>query len=430
MRESALEHKQGRKRLLHNILSLYLLQGLNYIIPLAVLPYLVRVLGMEVYGLVAFSQAFAQYFTMLTDYGFNLSATRFVAQHRSDQSRVRSMFWQVLILKFGLMLAGLALLFAIVITIPRFRHDGAYFLFAFLTVVGNVLFPQWYFQGIEKMRYISAFTGIAKIISAGLLYVFVHGPGDGLLAVVIQSCGMLLAGLMGISVALRDIGPRFELPDWSSLRETVCEGWHLFISTAAVSLYTNTNMVLVGLLAGNVEAGYFSAAEKLIRAMSGLIGPITQAVFPHVNSIAIRSRAAALNLISKTLRWTAGITLLASVAMFVLARLIATLCFGRIAAAGSVPVMRWIALLPFLIAVSNVLGIQTMLTFGLDRQFSRILLASGALNIVLAVPLIHLFGAQGAGASVLVTETAVTVTMMVLLQMHDIHVLVPRSIEG
>ncbi len=429
MTEATAEHKQSRGRLLDNIVSLYLLQGLNYIIPMAVLPYLVRVLGMEVYGLVAFSQAFAQYFTILSDYGFNLSATRYVAQNRANLAQVRSMFWQVLILKSALMLVGLALLFAIVFTIPRFRHDGAYFLFAFLTVVGNVLFPQWYFQGVEKMRYISAFTGVAKLISAGLLFVFVHGPGDGLLAVVIQSCGALLAGLMGISMALRHIGLRFEVPDWASLRETLCEGWHLFISTAAVSLYTNTNMVLVGLLAGNVEAGYFSAAEKLIRAMTGLIGPITQAVFPHINSLAIRSRDAALNLISKTLRWMGGITFLSSVAMFALARPIAKLCFGA-TAAGSVPVMRWIALLPFLIAISNVLGIQTMLTFGLDRQFSRILLASGVLNIVLGIPLIHLFGAQGAGASVLITEACVAVTMMILLPLHDIHVLVPRSVEG
>jgi len=427
MIESREEHKAGRRRLLDNIASLYLLQGLNYVIPMAVLPYLVRVLGMEVYGLVAFSQAFAQYFTILTDYGFNLSATRFVAQHRSDQSAVRQMFWQVLILKAALMILGLVLLLVIVATIPRFQHDGAYLSVAFIAVVGNVIFPQWYFQGIEKMRYISICTGIARIISAALLFVFVHGPGDGLLALIIQSGGTLIAGFMGIISAFHVIGLQVEFPTLASLRKTVYAGWHLFISTAAVSLYSNTNMFLVGLLAGNVEAGYFSAAEKLIRAMSGLIGPITQAIFPHINSLAHRSREVALRLISKSLCWMVAVTLVSSLGMLALAKPIAILCFG-VAAFGSVPIIRWIAPLPLLIAISNVLGIQTMLTFGLDRQFSRILLASGILNVVIGVPLIHFFAAQGAGAAVLITEMTVAVTMIVVLQKHGIHVLFPRSI--
>ena len=95
-----------------------------------------------------------------------------------------------------------------------------------------------------------------------------------------------------------------------------------------------------------------------------------------------------------------GFALLPVIAIFVFARPIATLCFGY-AAEGAIPVMRWIAPLPLLVAVTSVLGVLTMLTFGLDKQFSRILIAAGILNLVLAVPLISTFAAQGAGASVL-----------------------------
>jgi len=67
--------RQGdRSRLADNVISLYVLQGLNYLIPIAVLPYLVRVLGLDMYGLMAFAQSFAQYFTILTDYGFGFSS--------------------------------------------------------------------------------------------------------------------------------------------------------------------------------------------------------------------------------------------------------------------------------------------------------------------------------------------------------------------
>lgn len=194
-------------------------------------------------------------------------------------------------------------------------------------------------------------------------------------------------------------------------------------------MYTNTNVFLVGLLAGNVQAGYFSAAEKMIRAISGLVGPISQAVFPHVNSLASKSSHAALAFIGQNLKWMSGLTLVPVVIMFMLAQPIAVLFFGQ-AALGLVPVMRWIAPLPFLIALSNVLGILTMLTFGLDKQFSRILIAAGGFNIMLGVPLILWFGAQGAGASVLVSETFVTVTMILVLRHHRIRIPLKQVTAG
>jgi polysaccharide transporter, PST family len=212
---------------------------------------------------------------------------------------------------------------------------------------------------------------------------------------------------------------RLTMPSLRELRRALVDGWHLFVSTAAVSLYTNTNVFLVGMLSGNVEAGYFSAAEKLIRAMQGLINPISQAIFPHVNTLVKESRELALRFTRRTLRLLAPMTFFPSVAVLILAAPVAHLLFGH-SGGGSVPVIRWIALLPFLIAISNVLGVQTMLTFGLDKQFSRILIAGGIFNVLLAVPLVKMFGAQGAGAAVLATESLVTISMAIALERHGI----------
>jgi PST family polysaccharide transporter len=421
MQVLAKRQKSSRGRLVDNIVSLYLLQGLNYVIPIAVLPYLVRTLGMEIYGLIAFAQSFAQYFNVLTDYGFNYSATRSIAQNVQNNSDVSKVFCRVYIIKALLMCLGLMVLVAIVTFVPRFRHDSLYFIVGFLAVLGNVLFPTWYFQGIQEMRYISILSGVPKVLSAVLLFAFVHSSQDGLLAITIQSLGTLVAGALGLWFSLRSGRIQFVWPTWSELQATVEEGWHLFVSAAAISLYTNTNVFLVGMLAGNVQAGYFSAAEKMIRAMIGVIGPITQAIFPHINTLAGRSKEAALAFISKSLVWMSGLTIVPSVIMLLLAKPITLLCFGA-SGNGSVAVVRWIAFLPFLIAISNVLGTQTMVTFGLDRQFSRILLFAGLLNIALAAPLIKLFAAPGAGAAVLLTETLVTMTMMIVLRNHEIDV--------
>lgn len=383
---------------------------------MAVLPYLIRVLGIEGYGLVAYSQAFTLYFTILTDYGFNLSGTRFIAQHRDKPDDIRRQFWRIMVLKLAFAAAGLGVLIALTLTVPQFKRYTSYFLWSYLSVLGTILMPQWYFQGLEQMRQISILTGSAKIASAALLFLCVHRPQDAILAVILQSSGLLAAGIMGFVVALRGIGFEFVRPSRRELRTALVDGWHLFISMAAISLYTNTNLVLVGLIAGNVQAGYFSAAEKLIRAMAGLISPATQVFFPHIAQLITRSRESAMEAIRRLFRWMGGFTLLISVSILFTANHLATLMVGRGAAAGCVAVIHWIAFLPFLTAISNVLGVQTMIPFGFDRQFSYILIGSGCLNLLLGVPLIHLWGASGAGMSVLVTETCVTLVMLLFLQ--------------
>jgi PST family polysaccharide transporter len=374
---------------------------------------------MEMYGLVAFAQSFAQYFTLLTDYGFNFSATRSIARQEGDYAKISRIFSSVMLIKLLLALVGGMILVGVVDLIPRFHENGTFFFVAYAAVVGNVLFPTWYFQGIEQMRYISIIIGAFRLLGAVALFIFIHKPSDALLALAIQSFALMAGGAVGLWVAFRRFKLSLSWPEVAQVKASIADGWHLFISTAAISLYTNTNVFLVGLLAGNLQAGYFSAAEKLIRGMQGLLIPVSQAIFPHMSSLALQSKDLLLRLASRVLRWMGSISLAASIFIFLLARPVGVLFFGP-SAVGSVPIIHWIAFLPFLVAISNVLGIQTMVSLGLDKQFSRILILAGLFNIALGVPLIRVYAACGAGISVLLTELLVTTVMILELNRHEV----------
>ena len=419
--------RTAKQRLRESIVAVYSLQGLNYIVPIALLPYLVRVLGFDNYGLLAFAQAFAQYFTILIDYGFNFSATRSVARFRTDRDAISNLFCAVSAIKMTFMLMGAALLLGLVATVPRFHANAVFFVVAYLGVIGDTLFPVWLFQGLEKMRYISIITGSFKAAAALCIFLFVHQPSDALIALTIQSLGGLIAGVTGITFCLIHFRIQLHLPRTAALAAVLRDGWHLFVSTAAVSLYTNTNVLLVGILAGNAEAGYFSAAQKLIRPIQGLIVPASQAIFPHVNLLVTQSRDKALRFARIALIWMGAPTLAASTLLFSLAGPLALLLFGA-SGTSTVPTIRWVAFLPFLIALSNVFGIQTMIPLGFDKQFSRILLLAGLINICVGVPLIHSFGAQGAGAAVLLAEMFVTGAMFGTLTKHGINVISAQKV--
>jgi PST family polysaccharide transporter len=407
------------QRLGDNIASLYLLLGLYYLIPLAVLPYLVRTLGLEMYGLVAFSQSFAQYFTTFTDYGFNFSATRAIAQQRDDHAFISRIFCAVYLIKAVLTVLGVLVLFLLFACIPRLRSEWAFFGMAYLGVAGNVLFPTWYFQGVERMRYISVIVGFARVLAAVMIFVLVHRPQDALLAVAIQSAGTVMGGLIGLAIAVRMFHLELHWPLIAELKTTLADGWHLFISSAAIGLYTNTNVFLVGAFAGNTQAAYFSAAEKLLRAMQALIGPPVQAIFPHVSKLRSDSDKNALAFLGRSLRWICGLTLIPSVVMFFFAGPVALRCFGE-HAAGAISVLRWVAFLPVLSALSNVLGVNTMIPFGMDKQFSGIVIAAGLANIGIACALIPRWGADGAGASILIAEMVVVSGVVFALEQRGI----------
>ena len=405
----------GRKRLADNIVSLYALLGLYYLIPLAVLPYLVRVLGVERFGLVAVAQSFAQYFTTFTDYGFNFSATRSIAQQRNNHSAISRIFCSVYLVKILLTLAGLFILAALIAASRQIRSEWAFFGVAYIGVAGNALFPTWYFQGIERMRYITSVIGVARILAAMALFVFVHGPQDALLAVGIQSAGSVLGGLLGLGMALSGFRLVLQWPRLAELRKTLAEGWDLFISSAAMGLYTNTNVFLVGALAGNMEAGLFSAAERLLRGMQAVIVPVIQATFPHVSKLRAESEKKALAFTGRSLRWICGLTLVLSLLIFAFAGPLVTICFGP-NAYRIVPIVRWVAFLPVLSAVSNVLGINTMIPFGMDKQFSRIVIAAGISNVLVATCIIPHFGATGAASSILIAEIIVVAGILFALK--------------
>ena len=101
---------QDSKKISANFMYLSILQGMNLLLPLITFPYLVRVLGIEKFGLIMFAQAFIVYFSMLADYGFNLSGIREVSSNRNNKNKLIKIFSSIMIARFVLVLIGLIFL--------------------------------------------------------------------------------------------------------------------------------------------------------------------------------------------------------------------------------------------------------------------------------------------------------------------------------
>lgn len=411
--------KKKYNKLAENIISLFTIKGLEYILAFITFPYLVRALQVENFGVVVFTQGIIQYFVLFTDYGFNLLGPKEIAQHDSRKERGK-IFASIFCAKLILLLISTIIFICMLIGLKYINDiDVALYSIVYLTVIGNVVFPIWFFQGIQQMRYITIVNIIGRFLSVVCIFYFVKDPDDYILAGLFQAIVPLIAGICSWVILWKKYREVFVLPKLQNIKQAFIDAWEIFTSTIAVNLYTASNIVFLGLLTNNTVVGYFSGAQKIIQNINQLISPVTQAIYPYVSKIASNSKNDALKFLKKFVLILGGGNFIGSVLIFIFAERIVDILLGT-GYEQSVLLLRILAFLPFIISLSNIFGIQTMLVFGMKKQFNKVLLSAAIVNTVIVLPMIYFYQAIGISISMTITEIFVTFTMYIVLRKNHI----------
>ena len=403
-------------KLLENIFALSTLKAAEYIINFITLPYLLHILGASKYGSIIFSQTVINYGILLTDYGFNLTAPRDIAN--APIEKIKKEFSSIYFAKILLLML---VVIGSIVVIETFTEniDKMLLLCVLPNLFGNVLFPVWYFQGVQKMKFITVFNLGARMLSVCLIFVLVDTSDDYYIAAFLLSITPLIAGIAAVLYLVKKNNTLFLIPSFYDVKQKMIEGWDVFVSTFFINLYTNTNMFILGCLTNDTVLGYYAAASKLIDAVKGLMQPISNAIFPYVSKLFVKSRSEAIFFLSKVVRLVSFVNLSVSILIFVFAEQIVYILMGD-GYKESVILLKVISILPFVIGLSNIFGIQTMLAFGMQKIFSRILFASAIVNFLLVFPLIYFFEALGLAVTVVLVEVFVTITMYIVLLKNNI----------
>jgi len=409
------------KVLIKNFSSLSLLQVSQYIFPLITFPYLVRVLGPDGYGLVAFATAFVGYFSVITDYGFNLSATREISINRHNSSKVSEIFSSVITVKLLLFVISIIIVIPVIYGFTKFSKDSEIYLVSFISVLGTTLFPIWFFQGVERMNFISTISIVIKVLWVVSVFLFVHSFDDILILVCLNSLSSLITGISGLAAVNYYFNIVFITPSIAQIKFQFLKGWHYFISQASVSLYTISNIFILGLFTSDTVVGYFSAADKIRQAVQNVSSTAGKTVFPHLSTEFIRSKKAAFSFINKYIKTVGSISLLACILLFIFSEQIILIVLGE-DYIQSVILLKIISFLPIIIFLSNVAGVQTMLNMGFKREFAKIILIAGIFNVILSFIIVPIYLSIGTAVMVLLTEILVTAQMVFFLKKKKIHV--------
>lgn len=253
------------------------------LLPLITLPYLVRVLGVGNFGLVSFSLSVIMYFNILVSFGFELSATREISVNREDSQKVSEIFSSVMFIKIILLCVSFGVLTILIQVVDKFgEHAGLYYA-TFGIVIGNVLFPSWFFQGMERMKYITYVNVISKIIFAGLIFVFIKKESDFIYVPILNSLGIIIGGVYAIWLVIRLFSVKLIIPKKSIIIAQFKGSSHFFLSRLANNGSRYFATTIIGLYFGNVIVGYYAMVEKLYYAFMSLGSVVSQTLYPYMS---------------------------------------------------------------------------------------------------------------------------------------------------
>lgn len=379
-------NNEDGKVLASNFAYLSVLQLAGYLFPFLTLPYLARVIGVDGFGKIAFASAIITWFQTITDWGFGYTATRDIAKNRDNKDIVSDIFSRVFWSRCLLMLLSFVLLLILVLFIPIF-HEHALVIFAtYLLIPGHIMFPEYFFQALERMKYITIFNICSKLVFTVCVFLFIKGKDDYILQPIFISLGFILSGLISMYYILFKWNYKLKKCSCNQIFSTIKESKDVFISNIIPNVYSTTSILLLGFFHGNIANGIYDAGNRFVGVIDRLMNVITRVFFPYLSRDSSKHSVYAKGAII--------LSLLVSLCLFILAPfLIST--FYTSDFKDAIIVLRLLSILIILGTIDNVYGINFLLVKGYDKQRRIICILCSVFSGVLAVFLVYKFSYIG-----------------------------------
>jgi O-antigen/teichoic acid export membrane protein len=419
---------EDKKVVVKNFIALGVLQGTNFLIPLITIPYLVRVIGPDKFGIVSFAQAFQAYFILFTDYGFNLSATREISIHRNNKESLSNIFGTVLVCKIILSFISLLVMITIVESIPEFTQHRLLMYLSFSMVIGQVIMPVWFFQGIEKMKFLTYLNILGKLVLVALVFLLIKNKDDYVFVPLLFSSASILTGIIGIIIIIYHFRIDFKFPRFDDVKSKFMEGWHTFISIFSIGIYVYANVFILAFFAPEKSVGYYSIAEKIVIAIWQVPGIFSQATYPFVCSLTNGGFQKIIDLFKKIYFPFCLFMFVVCAVVYYFSSTIIKIVAGE-PYPEAVTLLEILSFVPFIIAL-NVPAYQILLAYNFKRSHTLVFTFFAVVNILLNLILAYRFSSYGTAFCVVITQLLVTVSLYLILELrHKKHALLSNFLQ-
>lgn len=378
-----------------NFLSLFLLKGIDFLIPLLTLPYLLRVIGSDGYGQIMFALALINYFIGFAYYGFNLTGTRFVAANKGSKMRLQYIYTVINSTRLFLCFVSSILIVGLVFSIPSFREYAILYLLFTLMIWGGALLSDWMYQGVERMKYIAILNTGLRLIFLIAVFAFIHGQEDLWVYPLSLSVAYIASAIASHKLLRRLLGLKFRLCRFKHISKRLRIDFPIFINQFVPTLYNNTSGFILGLVAPISTVGIYYAIRKIADIFITLTDLFTRAVFPNIIRNQGHFRAYSRSMIVVGFLYCLVPILFARVVFLYL----------------NMPLEENFVILAILmlgvlgVVFYDVYGVNYLIARGYDRVVMRNTLIASLVSFLLAYPMIQYMGILGAALNLTFART-------------------------
>lgn len=280
--------------LIGNIISLFLVQGVTNLLPILTIPYLITILGINLYGSVVYLFSILAVLKVIIDFGFTLSGTHKISVNRDDKSETNKYYNSITQSKIyiGIIVVFVYVLFSILI-LNNHNHLIYLYLGGIIFMLGESYFPTWYFQGKENIKLMSIIFTVSRSLGFILLFVFIRKPTDFIYIPLVRG----FPNIFGVFYAYYYIFTRhqekFKWQTKNIIKREIKDSLSFFASRMASVGLLQGNTLFIGLIMPSTYVAIYDTASKVISFATSSFDPIIQALFPNMtykyNTIIIKN---------------------------------------------------------------------------------------------------------------------------------------------
>lgn len=399
---------------------LILLQGVNQLLPLIVMPYLMIKLGTYGYGHVGYSLSVIQYMIIIVDFGFNFSATKKIAIVGDNRVKRSRIFWATVAAKTFLLTISMLIMLILITCVGTFRLYRTAIIATVPMLIGSTYTFMWLYQGIGKIRLFSILNTISKITLLPLIFIYVKTPDDYVVAAFLQSAVFLFTAIAsGIHIYYKKWIIK-QRPTMRDIKNEISDSFPLFLSSASTSVYTQLTVVIIGFFCATETVGLYTSAERIMRAACFVLyTPLSQVYFPKISALASKNRAEAKNMFKRAKIIIMSVMTLVCVALLVCGK------WGQVILGsdynGIDKYLTIFAFVPFAIGFGGIYGQMGLIALGNKytiRSFRNTYFTAAVFSICATLSVTPIFYAYGACFVTAATEIIVALLMYYKYKKH------------
>ena len=391
-----------------------ILTASSVIFPMITFPYLERILMPEGMGKVSFAISIVTYFNMFAQLGIPVYGIRACAKVRDDRKELSRTASELLLLNILTSVISYIVLFAAIFLIPRLRNEKLLFMILCPMIIMDAVGMEWLYKALEKYTFITVRSILFKLISVVAIFLMIHDQKD----YVIYAGLYLIASHASNIVNLFFIRKHAD-PAPCSIKRVLK---HLkpvsifFAMSCATTVYLNLDMVMLGGMVGDTEAGYYDAAVKIKSVLVSMVTALGAVLLPRISYYVEHNETEKFREIcTKAYKFVVMAATPLMVYFTIFAPESVLLISGKEFVNSILP-MRIIMPTLLFIGITNIIGIQILIPLGKERYVLLSVVAGAVVDLIINLLLIPRFGAAGAATGTVTAEAVVLIVQTVILK--------------